>query len=306
MLQRRAAAGYAHPGYARSLAEFGAPLDLPASKGTVLVRPIGETAYQDAMGSYPIFGCVHWRGLEDDLRTLEGSLVSLALVADPFGEYTVADLTRLFDQVIPFKRHFIIDLSTPIDQIGSAHHRRNAMKAAGTVRVELCGFEHPYRCEWADLHAASMQRFGVTGIRALSKDALFRQLDVPGARLLRAAIGGRTVGFDMWYETESVGYFHLGALNAIGYAAAAGHALKQAAIEHFYERVALLDLGGGAGLEHRPEDGLVRFKRGWSTDSIPVYFCSRILDHAAFASLASECGSSRDYFPPYRNDELRK
>ena len=78
--------GYAHPFYAASLAEFGAPLRLPRCGGWVLERSVPGGHARDAMGCYPLFVCQDWRALAADLDDLDGP-VSLSLVSDPFGDY---------------------------------------------------------------------------------------------------------------------------------------------------------------------------------------------------------------------------
>ena len=87
---------------------------LPASGGWLLERPIAGSDYRDAMGCYPLFVCRDWGGLAADLEPLRHELVSLALVTDPFGQYDEALLHGCFDVVMPFKPHFVADLSQPI------------------------------------------------------------------------------------------------------------------------------------------------------------------------------------------------
>src|SRR5262245_39615564 len=118
--------GYMHPRYAESLSEFGTPRQLPRSGGWILQRQISGTAFCDGMGCYPLFSCRDWKALEEDLEDLRRDLVCVSLVADPFGNYELADLQRCFaDLFVPFKEHCVMDLQkshTPI----SAHHQRYA------------------------------------------------------------------------------------------------------------------------------------------------------------------------------------
>src|SRR5207237_160064 len=107
--------GYAHPGYAASLLEFGRPRALIQSGGWILERPIPGANARDAMGCYPIFSCRDWSLLKSDLVELSGDLVSLVLVADPFGNFTEKLLGDTFkDLLTPFKEHFVIDLCEPL------------------------------------------------------------------------------------------------------------------------------------------------------------------------------------------------
>jgi len=56
--------------------------------------------------------------------TISKDLVSVALVTDPFRHYDPALLESCFDVVIPFKEHFVADLSLPLNSIVSSHHRQ--------------------------------------------------------------------------------------------------------------------------------------------------------------------------------------
>ena len=122
--------GYAHFLYASSLAEFGQPRFLPHCEGWILERDIPGSTDRDGMGCYPLFACRNWSGREADLAELENKLVSVVMVTDPFGAYEPGKLSVWFNHgAVPFKEHYVDDLSQPIEQSVSRHHRRNARKA---------------------------------------------------------------------------------------------------------------------------------------------------------------------------------
>ena len=53
------------------------------------------------------------------------------------------------------------------------------------------------------------------------------------------------------------------------------------------------------------EDGLTRFKRGWTDATRPVFFCGRILDEDKYAALCAARGQGpTEYFPAYREGEF--
>src|SRR5262245_26788631 len=105
-------AAYAHPFYAESLAEFGEPFALRRSGGWVLKRPIPNHGSRDAMGPYPLFLCCDWSKLAMDLEQIGDGIVSLVVVADPFGGYRPEFLLQCFpDLMTPFKQHFVVDLA---------------------------------------------------------------------------------------------------------------------------------------------------------------------------------------------------
>ena len=292
--------GYAHRDYARSLAEFGVPLELPASGGWLLRRPIGDTGYSDAMGPYPLFCCQNWSGLRADLDALARDLVSVVLVSDPFGKYDEVLLRSCFDHVAPFKTHFVIDTRRP-GACGKADHRRRARKALRHVSVEICADPAGRLAEWVSLYDQLIRRHTIIGIQAFSLESFRRQFAVPGLTFLRAlSQEGECIAGQLWYAHREVACYHLGASNSLGYEYGCSYALFSAAIDSFQGKVRWLDLGGGAGYTDR-DDGLTQFKRGWSNDTRPVWLCGRVLNMERYIELtASARAEHACYFPAYR------
>jgi hypothetical protein len=299
--------GYAHPKYAGSLAEFGVPRELPQCEGWILQRKIPGFPYHDGMGCYPLFACRNWSRLYADLENMGIELVSLALVADPFGEYDVAYLRRCFDRTILFKEHLVTDLAHPVEDIVSAHHRYYARKALREVLIEECGEPTRLIDEWVTLYAGLIERHTITGIRAFSGQSFAKQLSVPGIVAFRAVYEGTTIGAHLWYVQGRVAYSHLEAVSSIGYRLGAAYALYWFALDWFYNHqvVRWLDLGAGAGSDNKGTDGLSQFKQGWSTGTRPAYFCGRIFDHERYREIVETKGISvTDYFPAYREGEF--
>jgi hypothetical protein len=299
--------GYAHPSYAAALCELGTPRDLPASGGSILERPIEGFTDVDGMGPYPLFACRDWSGLGEDLANLEGRLVALSMVTDPFGEYDEADLRRWFgDRVVRFKEHFVVDLAESRQRDVHSHHRRNVAKARQNVAVERCSDPSQFLDEWDALYANLVRRHDIRGVAVFSKSSFGRQLRVPGLVAFRAIDEEATIGMTLWYSTGDVAYYHLGAYSEDGYAAGASFALFADAIEHFAGAgLAWLDLGGGAGLDGGHNDGLARFKRGWSTGTRTAYFCGRVFAPDRYAEISGARGASGSrYFPAYREGEF--
>lgn len=303
-----ASTGYTNPYYAHSLREFGEPRELPGCRGWILERMIPETSCKDAMGCYPLFACRDWSQLHQDLENLCGELVSLSLVTDPFGEYNVAYLQSCFrDIVIPFKQHFVVDLSLPMDKRVCQNHRRNARKALQTLYLERCNRPAAFTDDWMRLYAILIGRHNIKGINAFSRSAFTGQLEVPGIVAFRAVHKGLTVGMLLCYIQKEVAYYHLGAYNAHGYELKASFALFWFAIEYFSSiGLRWLDIGAGAGINSDDTDGLTRFKRGWSTEARTAYFCGRVFDQAKYRELGQARGvAGTDYFPAYRAGEFR-
>jgi hypothetical protein len=300
-------AGYAHGLYAESLSEFGTPRELSRSRGWILERSIHGFSDRDALGCYPLFACRDWSALEADLNDIKNELVSLSLVADPFGDYDRAHLERCFKNVVvPFKEHFVADLSRPERELISKHHRYYAQKAMTSVHVERCFEPSRYLDEWVELYANLTARHALKGIKAFSKNAFAGQMHVPGLVMLRATHEGAAVGAHLWFVQGDVAYSHLAAVSARGYDLMASYALYRFAIESFAGEVRWLNFGAGAGVGSDATDGLTRFKRGWSSETRTAYFCGRIFDRQRYNEIlaAKALTDGGNYFPAYRQGEF--
>jgi len=293
--------GYAHPGYAASLAEFGVPRHLPRCDGWILERTVPGSSFTDAIGCYPLFCCSDWSQLSADLEAIETDLVSVALVAGPLEDHTPQLLADCFPDVYqPFKEHLLVDLTESPEKTVCAHHRRNVRKGLRAVQIEVCADPSAYLDDWDRLYNVLVDRHGITGLQRFSRASFAAQMATPGMVAFRAVHEGETVGMILFYRRGDVAYYHLGAYSEVGYQLRASFALFWRAIEYFADiRCTWLELGAGAGLKADSEDGLTRFKAGWATEARPAYFCGRILDHERYALLVGSTQPS-EYFPAYR------
>ena len=271
-------------------------------------RQIPGTPYRDAMGCYPLFTCKDWSKLAEDVQELEGDLVSLALVTDPFGEFNPTSLEGIFkDRVIPFKEHFIVDLNQSITDFVCAHHRRNVKKAQEKITVEVCEEPMDWIDKWVELYSNLIVRHNIKGLTGFSVSTFIRQFQVPGIVVFRADYMGKPVGLLIWYTQNNIGYYHLSAIDDLGYASGASFALFWYSIEYFSGSLRWLDLGAGQGVIVMGDgkDGLSRFKRGWSTGTRTVYFCGRILNKVRYEEIIQVKGiADSNYFPSYRAGEF--
>src|SRR5207249_12276582 len=102
--------GYLHPLYAKSLSEFGRPVELPQCGGWLLERPVPGTGLQDAMGCYPLFCCSDWSKLPGGMAEAKQRNVTIALVAHLFAWVAVSESPRSFHSVTPFTTHLVLDV----------------------------------------------------------------------------------------------------------------------------------------------------------------------------------------------------
>jgi hypothetical protein len=305
----RGVSGYLHPAYAESFREFGQPFELPRSKGWLLRREIAGMAAADAMGCYPLFACQDWPRLHEDLEALKGSLVSVTLVTDPFGEFKPEDLHTWFTSAVPFKEHYICELSKGPEEFVSRHHRRYSRKALQNASVEFVGEPMSRLDEWTNLYGKLVRRHNLSGIKAFSRESFSKQLAVPGLIMARIMSGSEVLGALLWLIHNDVAYAHLMALTDEGYAAHAYYGLFWRSIEMFRtdfgSRISFLHLGGASGTTAGEADGMLFFKQGWSTETRQAWFCGKILNQALYDEAVKLRGSvPNGYFPLYRKGEF--
>lgn len=298
--------GYLHPEYAESLSEFGSPRELHECGGWILEREIPHSAHRDAMGCYPLFACRDWSKLSTDLSNVS-DLISLALVTDPFGTFDLQELQQAFDVVIPFKDHFVADLSQPINSIVSGHHRQYSRKYSRDVEVKMCTDPPEFCADWFNLYAHLVERHHIKDMRAFSRDVFMKQLNLPGVIVLKALYLDEVIGAQLWLRQGDIAYSHLTACSPKGYDKGAAYALNWFAVHYFKERgdIDWLDIGAGPGLKGDSSGGLMQFKRGWANDTRTAYFCGKILDKERYPEITAAAGiGETDYFPAYRAGEF--
>ena len=151
-----------------------------------------------------------------------------------------------------------------------------------------------------------MQRHQISGIRAFSRQFFRKATEDSGNRMLPRFPRRQTVGMILWYLQNGVAYYHLGAYTDEGYHLRASFALFRKALDYFAAcGLKYVNLGAGAGLGSAADDGLSRFKRGWSTGVRTAYLCGRIFDRQKYDQLVRARGvGATDYFPAYRKGEF--
>ena len=280
---------------------------LEFSKGLILKRPIQGFGLSDAMGCYPLFFCVDWASLHIDMKNNEYDLVSLTVVTDPFGSYNEAYLKKCFNSlVVPFKEHFVINLSQPSEDFVNKHNHRYAKKAIKSLIIDRAERPADLSDVWVELYNNLINRHEIKGISAFSEKTLRRQLDIPGTVAFYAKHEEEIVGITLWYLQDNVAYYHLGAYSDKGYDMRASYGIFWQAIEYFRAiEISWLDIGAGAGAKNDGSDGLSRFKKGWSTGTRTAYLCGHIFDKDNYLEMTKINNTfDTSYFPAYRLGEF--
>jgi hypothetical protein len=294
---------YSHPLYAQSLREFGEPRELPRCGGWILVRKIPGTPYEDAMGPYPLFSCHDWTKLHEDLDKIGSDIISLSLVVDPFLGVSPSYLERCFDIVKPFKTHYTVDLGRQLTSFVAKRHRKHAYKSLETMNVEVCRQPAQYLDDWIRLYDNLICRHNIKGMNTFSPKCFEIQLNMPGMVMFLGRWEGEIVGAMLIYIQDEAAHIHLSAFTNEGYKIRASYGIHWKALLYLNEQgVRYVDVGGVAGIEEDPLDGLAIFKRGWSNDRRMVYFCGRVFDQQKYDSICRQVQVDNvDYFPAYRS-----
>jgi len=173
------------------------------------------------------------------------------------------------------------------------------------VQVQVCEDQTRFIENWARLYDQLIKRHHIEGIRAFSKTAFVKQINLPGTILLQAEYQGDVVGAQVYFMQEDVVHCHLGASSPVGYELGVTYALDRFSIEYFSGKARWLDLGGGAGIASNGDDGLGAYKQGWSTGTRPVFFCGRIFSQERYSAIMdSNHLVATNYFPAYRKGEF--
>ena len=298
---------YLNSDYALSFEEQYTPIRFEVSKGLILRRKIEGTNLYDAMGCYPLFFCEDWSSLQNDLENNDLDLISLTVVTDPFGGYDGALLGNCFNSlVVPFKDHFVADLSKDPEEFINKHNRRYAKKALKVVSVEVTNNPIDLSDVWVEMYRNLITRHNINGVAAFPEESLRRHLNVTGAVIIAARHGSQVVGITVWYVQNNIAYYHLGAYSDEGYNLRASYAIFPKAIEYFQKiGVAWLNIGAGAGVQNNGNDGLSRFKNGWSTGTKTAFLCGHIYNYESYNKLVRMRGVLHSsYFPAYREGEF--
>lgn len=295
--------GYADPAYARTLGQPNDIIRLPASGGAVLRRVVRgvEGTVPDAAGPYPVFDCLSWGGLVDDVAGLGRDLVSVVLVSDPFAVSARAALgSARADVLRPYKEHYVVELDRPGMPFGRASRRRTALRASAGLDFSAVPGGQADAAEWVALYAHVVARHQVAGAANLSAEALAAQLRLHGATLLSARCGTALLAAQVCLRRGDVVYSHLASSSPEGYRRRAMHALDLFALEHFCSSAAWFDLGGGRGGDPRT-DGLAAYKASWATSTRPTWLAGWVLDPPSYRRAVERRGpTSGTFFPAYR------
>lgn len=286
---------YATAAYA---AAFGlGSIDVEEWQTALLTRPIPLTNSFDALGCYPLTVFGQNPELKAGLEKLRAAeLLSVALVPDPLTSPPPEVLAAAFEVCRPFKTHFLIDRDAGPVRF-TKNHRWSVRKS-----LQHCSFEQidlrQHLELWQELYRHTVARHGVTGIQDFAPSYFRALADMSEVTALAARHEGKIVAMILWVRSGDIVYAHLEGGSPEALQTHATYGLIDAANEHFAD-CGIIHLGGAAGLEAGPGDGLAHFKRGFANREVTAYFCGSSLDVDRYAALAGD-QTQTSFFPAYR------
>jgi len=286
--------------YARTLKNIGQALFVPHWRTSVLVRKINATC-EDIIGVYPITVIAQDADLKGGLDYLKkAGFVSVILVFDHFNHPSVSKLQEAFEFFRPFKEHYIYrPQASPIKY--SKHHRYEIRKALKTLHVEKINLGNEIH-HWQELYSNLIKRHHLKSLHVFPPEHYQTLSHLEGIISFGAWMNNKLVSCHIWAEHNGFVHSHLAASNETGYETSAAYALNDLAITYFNE-AKIINFGGGAGFTNDLNNGLVKFKRGFSNEQAMSYLGGAILNKDIYQKLLLEYGVNNtvtDFFPAYR------
>lgn len=277
---------------------FGMPTaDVNEWQTHVLLRPIANSRWHDAIGCYPLAAVRREADLRAGLEELRAlNLVSVALVPDPLTGPAPERLSEAFEVCRPFKTHYLIDREAGPVCFARTHRRmiRKALKDCSFGPVEL----RETLADWEELYGHTTARHGITGIQKFPS-SYFRELaEMPDVIALAAKQREDIIAMILWVRSGEIAYAHLEGSSTAGYKAQAIYGIFAEANAYFSD-CRYLHFGGTAGLDAAAGDGLAYFKRGFANREVTAYFCGARLDPQRYAALTKDLPLT-SFFPAYR------
>ncbi len=287
--------------YAECFSELGEIYALKKSGVFCLKLPNQFTPYYDLSYCYPFITPNNCNNLIQDLIE-ETEFQCFYGVLNPWIEFN--NSYEFFDRAFRYKFHYFVELDEKNiwDKLHSTH-KRKIKSSLKHIKVTI---EKPENVaeKWVELYENLIKKHNIKGLTKFSPSILKKFLLVPGSKIYSAYVQGDLSGLAVFYELNSIVYYHLAAYSDKAYQVSASYGLFWEAINNFREKFSILHLGGVS--DSGNTDGLKFFKAGWGSNTIPVYFLAKILNRAKFTETVciSKSEHIKDFFPPYRANYL--
>lgn len=292
--------GYSSKEYAEVYSKHG---EIFSELG-IIRRPIEDTDYHDEVSVYPFYPeyrDVFYYGTSSK-KCISGTYISDPLAKDHF--------LYKSDGYEVYKTHYIVDLQSYDFNKLPENHKRNIKKNDKNVREghstylipEVVAKVDPIAADMSYVYQDLVKRHNITGYTNYDL-AQFKQLiKVPGTVVFRTTkhltdfhLPSRA-SYALFYIDKDNVYYHMGFGLEESYKLNANFILMHSAIE-FFKRLGLNKLLLGS-VPDGGNDGLRRFKEGFSNESRENYILKHIYNEEVYDRLSKD--KSTNMFPAYR------
>lgn len=291
--------GYKSRAYRQALSSLGRSVALASGHCVFFARPIAGTSRDDLMGPYPFLSTDTWPAALDELAQFSGPFVALSFVTDPFCPIKLDDLRARFEVARVLNEQYIVDLGAPSSP--TRHHRRKLGASRPGLALVMRTPDAEDAAAFEGLYSTLVRRKLIRDFRAFDTACLRAQVLVPGALIVEARLDGEVAGMDLYYLDGDHAHAHLSAYSEIGYTRSVSYPMMAFAIAELAAHATKLNLGGAPAIGG---DGIRHFKCGWTRTTLPSHFCGRVLDRAAYRSLAGGDPDPHGFFPAYRSRDF--
>ena len=290
---------YNTPEYAACFDGLAELRNIGKNLGYMRLRGIEGIPHKDAIIAAPRLTFSDAATVVETLRSWD--IVSAVIIPDPLQE--AQELENNFDTVRPFKTHYVYDPAQKIEFQG--FHKTNIAIADKKCRVRRISFQDHIE-SWLTFWDILLERHHIEGLARYSRQYFASLASVPGLIAYGAFdLDGNIVAISLWFEHGDHAVSHLNACAPEGYKIQANYGIYKFMLEDLKDK-ALIDLGSNVGAVDDPEDGLSKFKSGFSNTVRQSYICGLICDRARYDELTAG-RKNEAFFPAYRapkvNDE---
>jgi hypothetical protein len=296
--------------YADCFLDLGESYRLANTDSYLIKKPFKD-GYYDLYSPYPILdfhkkqAFSHIDLISDISSISDGNILAATIITNPllkWEEIPVGDDPWCWSYCKKYKTHYYIDFKNDLDL--PTNHKRNIKKALNKleIRINLTKTPDQKAESFTSMYKNLVEKHSISGFADFSDD-YFRQLfKVPGILLAEAFCKGsdEPCGQITYLLDGDYAYYHLAAYNSQGYANNASFGIMYSMINYFKELgISKLLLGSYPGNIETEDNGLLRFKRGFSNSSRQNFILGKILNKSKYNEFSQ--GKSGEFFPLYRS-----
>lgn len=256
------------------------------NESTLIQRRIANTGYYDLASVYPF-------SVDSlDLFAPPRDAITTTVITNPLGNNS----TMIGED---YKLHAVAECNLFRMAILPENHRRNIKKCQVQALTLVSISPADNADDLINLYPNLIKRHNINGVTAYTPDQLRTLLKVPGAVLFKVrCVEYGIVNVSLFYIYKDDAYYHLSCQSDHGYKINSNFLMMYDAIR-FFKSLGLNRVEIGSHPDGAINDGLARFKTGFSTCTLPNQIFKYIHKPDIYAKLCVD-RDLNGYFPAYR------